>query len=159
MAVSDGLRAVSCEQVPGIGVHERGGGPPLCCSALQDLVDFVFVVHRHLLQTLHHHAALWRQTQRRQIPGAFHSGRFVSSKPRDAHLVARVVEELQPLADVLGGAEEVKQLLVVDLQQRDFDGELCAVLGKLFKDLMQRARDDAGQRVLETQKHGNLFQR
>lgn len=84
---------------------------------------------------------------------------FVSSELRDAHLVARVVEKLQPLADVLGGAEEVKQLLVVDLQQRDFDGELCAVLGKLFKDLMQRARDDAGQRVLETQKHGNLFQR
>lgn len=84
---------------------------------------------------------------------------FISSELRDAHLVARVVEELQPLVDVLGGAEEVKQLLVVDLQQRDFDGELCAVLRKLFKDLMQRARDDAGQRVLETQKHGNLFQR
>lgn len=84
---------------------------------------------------------------------------FVSSELRDAHLVARVVEELQPLADVLGGAEEVEQLLVVDLQQRDFDGELGAVLGKLLKDLVQRARDDAGQRVLETQKHGNLFQR
>lgn len=84
---------------------------------------------------------------------------FISSELRDAHLVARVVEELQPLVDVLGGAEEVKQLLVVDLQQRDFDGELCAVLRKLFKDLMQRARDDAGQRVLQTQKHGNLFQR
>lgn len=37
------------------------------------------------------------------------------------HLVARVVEELQPLVDVLGGAEQVEQLLVVDLQQGNFD--------------------------------------
>lgn len=158
MAVGDGVRVLSCERVPGIGVHERGGGPPLCCSALQDLVDFVFVVHRHLLQTLHHHAALRRQTEASDSR-RFPQRAFISSELRDAHLVARVVEELQPLVDVLGGAEEVKQLLVVDLQQRDFDGELCAVLRKLFKDLMQRARDDAGQRVLETQKHGNLFQR
>lgn len=44
--------------LPGVGVHERGGRPPLGCPSLQDLVDFVFVVDRHLLQTLHYHATL-----------------------------------------------------------------------------------------------------
>ena len=59
-----------------------------------------------------------------------------------SHLVARVVKQLQPLTDVLAGAEQVKQLLVVDLQQRDFDRELCAVLRELLKDLVQRSWDD-----------------
>lgn len=59
-----------------------------------------------------------------------------------SHLVARVVEQLQPLIDVLAGAEQVEQLLVVDLQQRDFDRELCAVLRELLKDLVQRSGDD-----------------
>ncbi len=46
----------------------------------------------------------------------------------ESYLVTRVVEELQPLVDVLAGAEQVEQLLVVDLQQGDFDRELRAVL-------------------------------
>lgn len=46
----------------------------------------------------------------------------------ERYLVARVVEELQPLGGVVTEAEQVEQLLVVDLQQRDFDRELGAVL-------------------------------
>lgn len=48
------------DSLPGVGVHERGGRPPLGRSSLQDLIDFIFVVNRHLLQTLHHHASLQR---------------------------------------------------------------------------------------------------
>lgn len=73
------------------------------------------------------------------------------------HLVARVVEELQPLVDVLGGAEQVEQLLVVDLQQGNFDWELCAVLRKLLKDLVQRSGDDSCQRVLKKQQRSVQF--
>lgn len=64
------------------------------------------------------------------------------------YLVAWVVEELQPLVDVFAGAKQVEQLLVVDLQQRHFDGELCAILRELLEDLVQSPGDDAGQRVL-----------
>lgn len=72
------------------------------------------------------------------------------------YLVARVVEELQPLVDVFAGAEQVEQLLVVDLQQRHFDGELGAVLRKLLEDLVQSPGDDAGQRVLSQNTGGCL---
>lgn len=64
------------------------------------------------------------------------------------YLVARVVKELQPLVDIFTGAKQVEQLLVVDLQQRDFDGELSAILRELLEDLVQSPGDDAGQRVL-----------
>ncbi len=74
---------------------------------------------------------------------------FVRTTRSESYLVTRVVEELQPLVDVLAGAEQVEQLLVVDLQQGDFDRELRAVLWKLLKDLVQRSGDDASQRVLK----------
>lgn len=60
----------------------------------------------------------------------------VGGYTRWTHLVPRVIEELQPLVDILTGAEQVKQLLVVDLQQRHFDRELCAVLRQLLEDLV-----------------------
>lgn len=63
------------------------------------------------------------------------------------YLVANGIKELQPLTHVLVGAEQVKELLVVDLQQRHLDGELGAVIRQLLKDLVQRPGDDAGQRV------------
>lgn len=77
---------------------------------------------------------------------------FIGTTVSDSNLVARVIKKLQPLCDILAGAEQVEQLLVVDLQQGDFDGELSAVLRKLLKDLVQRSGDDAGQRVLTTQR-------
>lgn len=66
----------------------------------------------------------------------------------ERYLVAWVIEKLQALVDVFAGAKQVEQLLVVDLQQRDFDGELCAILRQLLEDLVQSPGDDAGQRVL-----------
>lgn len=51
------------DSLPGVGVHERGRRPPLGRSSLQDLINFIFVVNRHLLQTLHHHASLQRTTR------------------------------------------------------------------------------------------------
>lgn len=74
----------------------------------------------------------------------------------ERYLVARVVEELQPLVDVLARAEQVEQLLVVDLQQGHFDRELGAVLRKLLEDLVQRSGDDAGQRVLKDANAGSV---
>lgn len=88
----------------------------------------------------------------RDSAAASRAGRLLSTR----HLVTRVVEELQPLGDVLAGAEQVEQLLVVDLQQGDFHGELGAVLRELLENLMQRSGDDTGQRVLEGQTQRQL---
>lgn len=74
----------------------------------------------------------------------------------ESHLVAWVVKQLQPLADVLRGAEQVEQLLVVDLKQRNFDRELGAVLRELLEDLVQGSRDDACQRVLRDTQEASL---
>lgn len=76
---------------------------------------------------------------------------FTGTNQADSNLISRVVKELQPLIDVLAGAEQVEQLLVVNLQQGDFDWELCAVLRKFLKDLVQRSGDDASKRVLNIQ--------
>lgn len=135
---------------PGVGVHQGGGRPPLGCSSLQDLVNLVLVVDHHLLQPLHHHAAL--QHTHRPGSGNRTRTRTLPAPVRSSHLVAGVVEQLQALVDVLGGAQQVEQLLVVDLQQRNLDGELGAVLAELLEDLVQRPRDDAGQRVLQNRR-------
>lgn len=55
--------------VPGVGVHKSGCCSSLCCSSLQDLINFIFVVHRHLLQTLHHHSTLQHNTAVRKEEG------------------------------------------------------------------------------------------
>lgn len=54
---------------PGVGVHECGLGPPLGRASLQDLVDFVLVVDRHLLQASHHHSSLGDNTAVREDRG------------------------------------------------------------------------------------------
>lgn len=53
-----GNRCSRTEVSPGVGVHQSGGRLPLSSAPLQDLVDLIFVVDRHLLQTLDQHAAL-----------------------------------------------------------------------------------------------------
>lgn len=116
------------------------------------MVDLVFVVDRHLLQASHHHAPLHHK-QRINTENGVAAALPLSG---GADLVAWIVEQLKTLVDVLRGAEEVKQLLVVDLQEGDFDGELCAVLRKLLKDLVESSGDDASQRILNKPNHRAL---
>lgn len=100
---------------------------------------------RHLLQTPDKHASL-QHKHVREKNGA--QNRYLPHLP-DSNLVSGVVKQLQSLADVLGGAEEIKQLFVVDLQQGHFDGKLHAIFSKFLKDLVEGPRDDTGQWVLK----------